>query len=182
MISSIILSLFSYIYFTQTTDKIQSLAIRELQTNSEIEAFSISNGLGNAIYAISLNLEVIATSPSMMDWNVSRIQILLNKALESTANLTDGYYLLDKDGKLVTFTGMDKKDNAKYVGTDLSFREYFKVPKQNGTNYISTVINSNDNIPRMYISVPIFSSPTSQDGNMSSSIKCKRIIQASLEP
>jgi signal transduction histidine kinase len=169
VISSIILSLFSYIYFTQTTDKIQSLAIRELQTNSEIEAFSISNGLGNAIYAISSNLELIATSASTMESNVSRIQILLDKALESTANLTDGYYLLDKDGKLVTFTGMDKKDNAKYVGTDLSFREYFKVPKQNGTNYISTVINSNDNIPRMYISVPIFSSPASQDGNMSSS-------------
>ena len=96
VISSIILSLFSYIYFTQTTDKIQSLAIRELQTNSEIEAFSISNGLGNAIYAISSNLELIATSPSTMDWNVSRIQILLDKALESTANLTDGYYLLER--------------------------------------------------------------------------------------
>lgn len=162
VVSSIILSLISYNYFTQTTDKIQSLAVRELQTNSEIEAFSISNGLGNAIYAISSNLELIASSPSTMDWNISRIQLLLDKGLESTSNLTDGYYLLDKEGKLVTFTGMDKKDNAKYVGTDLSSREYFKIPKQNGTNYISTVIISNDDIPRMYISVPIFSSSIPQ--------------------
>lgn len=165
VISSIGLSLFSYSYFTQTTDNIQYLAVRELQTNSEIEAFSISNGLGNAIYAIRSNLELIASSPSTTDWNLTRIQILLDKALESTSNLTDGYYLLDNDGKMVTFTGIDKKDNAKYIGTDLSSRDYFKGPKQNGTNYISTVILSNDNIPRMYVSVPIFSASTTRVNN-----------------
>lgn len=166
VVSSIILSLFSYNYFTETTDKIQSLAIRELQTNSEIEAFSISNGLGNAINAISSNLELIANSPSTTDCNISEIQILLNKGLESTANISDGYYLLDKKGKLVTFTGMDEKDNTRYIGTDLSSREYFMIPKQNGTIYISTVIISNDNIPSMYISVPIFSSFAPQVTNV----------------
>jgi signal transduction histidine kinase len=166
IVSSIVLSLFSYNYFTQTNDKIQSLAIRELQTNSEIEAFSLSNGLGNAINTIRSNLELIANSPSTTDWNISKIQILLNKGLESTASLTDGYYLLDKEGKIVTFTSIDEKDNSKYVGTDLSSREYFNIPKQNGTIYISTVIISNDNIPRLYISVPIFSSFAPQVTNV----------------
>ena len=119
ILSSIILSIFSYIYFTQLTTKIQSLAVRELETNSEIEAFSISNSLENALYTIGSNLELIATSPSMLDWNISRIQVLLEKGLDSTANITDGYYLLDKNGILVTFTGIDNKDNTKYRGTDL---------------------------------------------------------------
>ncbi len=162
ILSSIILSIFSYIYFNQSTSQIQSLAVRELETNSEIEAFSISNGLENALYTIGSNLELIATSPAMMDWNISRIQVLLEKGLDSTANITDGYYLLDKNGILVTFTGIDNKDNAKYRGTDSSSREYFKVPKENGSNYISTVLVSNDDIPRMYISVPVFSETLSQ--------------------
>jgi hypothetical protein len=65
--------------------------------------------------------------------------------------------LVDKDGSLATFTGIHDKNNSKYLGTDLSSREYFKVPKQIGSSYISTVIVSNDDISRMYISVPIFS-------------------------
>ena len=89
---------FLYNYFTQSSTKIQSLAVRELETNSEIEAFSISTGLESALYTISSNLELIAGSPSTMDWNISIIQVLLEKGLDSTSNITDGYYLLDKNG------------------------------------------------------------------------------------
>ena len=90
--SSIILAVFSYNYFTQTANQIQELAIKELQTNAEIEAYSISNSLSNAISAITSNLLLIANSPSTMEGNISKIQTLLNFGLESTSNLTDGYY------------------------------------------------------------------------------------------
>ena len=62
ILSSIILSIFSYIYFNQSTSQIQSLAVERLETNSEIEAFSISNGLENALYTIGSNLELIDLS------------------------------------------------------------------------------------------------------------------------
>ncbi|HKR72636.1 MAG TPA: hypothetical protein VJR94_00840, partial [Candidatus Nitrosocosmicus sp.] len=153
--SSIILAIFSYNYFTQTANQIQELAISDLQTNAEIEAYSISNSLSNAISAITSNLIIIANSPSTMEGNISTIQTLLDAGLESTSNLTDGYYYLDDSGRLKTFTGIEKEQNANYRDIDLSHREYFKVPKQNQSPYISTVIDSNDNVPRMYISYPI---------------------------
>ena len=153
--SSIILAIFSYNYFTQTANQIQELAIDDLQTNAEIEAYSISNSLSNAISAITSNLKLIANSPSTMEGNISKIQTLLNLGLESTSNLTDGYYYLDNNGKLKTFTGIEKEQNAKYRDMDLSHREYFQIPKQNEIPYISTVIDSNDNVPRMYVSFPI---------------------------
>jgi signal transduction histidine kinase len=153
--SSIILAILSYNYFTQTANQIQELAIDDLQTNAEIEAYSISNSLSNAISAITSNLKLIANSPSTMEGNISKIQTLLNLGLESTSNLTDGYYYLDNNGKLKTFTGIEKEQNAKYRDMDLSHREYFQIPKQNKIPYISTVIDSNDNVPRMYVSFPI---------------------------
>jgi signal transduction histidine kinase len=153
--SSIILAILSYNYFTQTANQIQELAIDDLQTNAEIEAYSISNSLSNAISAITSNLKLIANSPSTMEGNISEIQTLLNLGLESTSNLTDGYYYLDNNGKLKTFTGIEKEQNAKYRDIDLSHREYFQIPKQNEIPYISTVIDSNDNVPRTYISFPI---------------------------
>ncbi len=154
-VSSIILAIFSYNYFTQTADQIQELAIADLQINAEIEAYSISNSLSNAISAITSNLILIANSPSTMDGNISNIQTLLNIGLNSTRNLTDGYYFLDSSGRLKTFTGIEKDQNTKYRDIDLSYRQYFQIPKQNEIPYISTVIDSNDNVPRMYISFPI---------------------------
>jgi len=153
--SSIILAIFSYNYFTQTADQIQELAIKELQTNAEIEAYSISNSLTNAISAITSNLLLIANSPSTMEGNISKIQTLLNFGLESTSNLTDGYYYLDSTGRLKTFTGIEKGQNANYRDIDLSYREYFQIPKQSKIPYISKVIDPNDNVPRMFISFPI---------------------------
>jgi len=153
--SSIILAIFSYNYFTQTANQIQNLAINELQTNTEIEAYSISNSLSNAISAITSNLLIIANSPSTMEGNISKIQTLLNFGLESTSNLTDGYYYLDSTGRLKTFTGIEKGQNANYRDIDLSYREYFQIPKQSKIPYISKVIDPNDNVPRMFISFPI---------------------------
>jgi signal transduction histidine kinase len=153
--SSIILGILSFNYFTQTADQIQELAIADLQINAEIEAYSISNSLSNAISAITSNLKLIADSPSTMDGNISNIQTLLNIGLDSTRNLTDGYYFLDSSGRLKTFTGIEKDQNTKYRDIDLSHRQYFQIPKQSEIPYISTVIDSNDNVPRMYISFPI---------------------------
>ena len=195
--SSIILAILSYNYFTQTANQIQELAINDLQTNAEIEAYSISNSLSNAISVITSNLKLIANSPAVMDENISRIQILLNLGLESTRNLTDGYYFLDNNGRLVTFTGIEKEENADYKGVDLSHRNYFQIPKQNQTLYISTIIDSNDNMSRMYISFPILennqSGPletTVSEGSVDenalksnfNSTSFKGVIVASIEP
>ncbi|MDQ2685310.1 MAG: PDC sensor domain-containing protein, partial [Thermoproteota archaeon] len=155
LVSSIILAILSYNYFTQTANQIQDLAIDDLQTNSEIEAYSISNSLSNAISALTSNLILIANSPSVIEGNISRIQTLLNAGLDSTRNLTDGYYFLDSSGRLAAFTGIEREENANYKDIDLSHRDYFQIPKQNGTMYISTVIDSNDNIPRLFISFPV---------------------------
>ena len=155
LISSVILGIFSYNYFTQTANQIQELALDDLQTNSEIEVYSISNLLENSIYYVNANLERIVNSPSVTNWNITGIQRLLDLALNSTNYIADGYYLLDSKGTLVTFTGINKEQYASYKGINLGYRDYFQTPKNTGTIYISTVIESNDNIPRIYVALPI---------------------------
>jgi signal transduction histidine kinase len=165
LVSSILLGLLSYSHFTQTENQIQQLAIDDLQTNAEIEAYSISNSLANAISAITSNLELIANSPSTIDGNASAVQTMLEIGQESTRNLTDGYYFLDSEGKFTSFTGIEKEENARYRDIDLSYRDYFQIPKQNGTLYTSTVIDSNDNVSRLYISVPIITTVTGDEND-----------------
>ena len=155
VVSSVILGFLCYNYFTQTANQIQELALDDLQTNSEIEVYSISNILENSIYFVNSNLERIVNSPSITNWNITGIQRLLDLALNSTNYVADGYYLIDSNGTLVTFTGMNKEQYATYKGINLGHRDYFQIPKQNGTLYTSPVIESNDNVSRIYISSPI---------------------------
>ena len=155
LVSSVILGILSFNYFTQTANQIQELALDDLQTNSEIEVYSISNILQNSIYFVNSNLERIVNSPSITNWNITGIQRLLDLALNSTNYVADGYYLLDRNGTLVTFTGINKEQYAPFKGINLSHRDYFQIPKLNGTLYTSTVIESNDSVPRIYISFPI---------------------------
>ena len=155
VVSSVILGFLCYNYFTQTANQIQELALDDLQTNSEIEVYGISNILENSIYFVNSNLERIVNSPSITNWNITGIQRLLDLALNSTNYVADGYYLIDSNGTLVTFTGVNKEQYASYKGINLGHRDYFQIPKQNGTLYTSTVVESNDNVSRIYISYPI---------------------------
>lgn len=179
LVSSILLGLLSYNYFTQTAYQIQQLAIDDLQINSEIEAYSISNSLSNAISAITSNLVLIANSPSAAEGNISNIQTLLNVRLDSTHNLTDGYYFLDSNGSLETFTGIERVENANYRDIDLSHRDYFQIPKQNKTLYISTVIDSDDGVPRIYISFPVLEHNQSRLLDSTKSESVGEIVQSS---
>lgn len=155
VITSIILGIVSFNYFTLTANEVQELALNDLETNSEIEVYSISNMLSNSIFFVNSNVERIINSPSIINWNITGIDRLLTLSQNTTDQLTDGYYLLDKNGTLVTFTGKDQEQNSRYEGINLSHRDYFQIPKRNGELFISTVIDSNDSVPRVYISLPI---------------------------
>ena len=155
VITSIILGVVSHNYFTLTVNEVQELALSDLETNSEIEVYSISNKLSNSIFFINSNLERIVNSPSILNWNITGIERLLALSQNTTDQLTDGYYLLDRNGTLVTFTGKDQGQNSRYEGINLSHRDYFQIPKRDGELFINTVIDSNDSVPRVFISLPI---------------------------
>lgn len=108
VITSIILGVVSHNYFTLTVNEVQELVLSDLETNSEIEVYSISNKLSNSIFFINSNLERIVNSPSILNWNITGIERLLALSQNTTDQLTDGYYLLDRNGILVTFTGKDQ--------------------------------------------------------------------------
>ncbi len=65
-----------------------------------------------------------------------------------------------RDGKIVWISNMNQSTYQKYRGTDLSYRPYFTVPKDTHKAYYSSLIDSNDKVPRLYISYPIINSST----------------------
>ena len=160
----IILSAISYQYSTITANEISRIASMDVRSNAKIESHDLSQILVHSIDSVTNNLQALTNAPPFQ--NVSDVktgQVLLNAAQDSTKHLTDGYYWLDKDGRIITWSNIDPTTLKKYKGFNLSDRQFFTVPRDMQAPYYSSIFESPDKIPRLYISYPII------DTNMSSS-------------
>jgi signal transduction histidine kinase len=149
------LSVVSYQYSSFTAGEISKIASQDVTSNAKIQAYDLSRILVHGIDSITANLKILVNSPTIQNNRTDMAQILLDTAQNSTSKLTNAYYLLDKDGLLLTWSN---RNDTKYpMGTkmDLSYREYFVMPRDKHSAYYSSVVESFDNIPRLYISFPI---------------------------
>ena len=151
-----------YQYSNSISREIVNLAIDDIKSNAKIQSHAISHSLANSVSAIVSNLQVLANAPSIHNSSLSS-QTLFDAAQESTKALTEGYYWLDREGKVITYSQVQQFPD--YRGVDLSSRDYFKIPRDNNTPYFSSVINSTDKVQRVYISYPIIGNSVNGSNN-----------------
>jgi Cache domain len=166
--TAIVLGTVIGIYQNSLSNEILNQAASDIRSNAEIEVHAISKILEKSVDAITDNLEIIAEAPSIQNNDTSAFN-LINLGQDISANLTDFYMWLDANGNIVWISNLNESAYQIYKGTDLSYREYFSVPKETADAYYSSAIDSNDNISRLYISYPVFDD--NRTGNTSSSRK-----------
>ena len=147
------------------SDKIIDIASQEVRSNALIQAYDLSKILENRLQSTTTLLRTLADAPAIQNNEFQRAQAVINSRQNYTNELTDFYMWLDKDGKIVWISYMNSTAYQKYKGFDLSYRPYFNVPKNTDTAYYSSVIESNDRVPRLYISYPILSKQGSEYNN-----------------
>jgi signal transduction histidine kinase len=158
-----------YQYSNSISGEITNLAIDDIRSNAKIQSHVISSSLVNSVSAIISNIRVLASAPSIQNGSMNS-QTLFDAAQESTKGLTEGYYWIDKEGKVTTYSHVQQFPD--YRGVDLSSRDYFKIPRDKNTPYFSSVLNSTDKVQRVYISYPIIANSVdgSSNGDNSGSI------------
>ena len=149
------ISIFSYQYSVLTSNKIVDIASGEVRSNTRIEAHDISQILTNKLQTVGALLQTLADSPAIHNNEYKRADTVINTRQHSSSDFTDFYMWLNKDGKINWISNINASAYQKYKGADLSYRPYFTVPKQTHTVYYSSLIESNDKIPRLYISYPV---------------------------
>jgi signal transduction histidine kinase len=160
----VFLSLLSYQYSSFTAVEIAKIASQDVTSNARIQAYDLSRILVHGIDSITTNLRILIQSPTIQNNETEMAQILINTAQNSTSGLTNAYYWLDKYARIITWSN---RNNTIYpMGTklDLISREYFVMPKDKHSPYYSSVLESADKIPRLYISFPILDNQK-KDGN-----------------
>jgi signal transduction histidine kinase len=150
-----LLSISSYQYYTSTSARIADIASHEIRINAQIQVHDISQILANRVESITALLQTLADSPAIHNNEYKRAYTVINSRQQYSDQVTDFYMWLDKNGKLNWVSDINQTAYQKYKGTDLSYRPYFTIPRGTNTAYYSTLIESNDKVPRLYISYPV---------------------------
>jgi signal transduction histidine kinase len=152
---ALVLSIFAYQYSTFTSNKIVDIASQKVNSDARIEVHDISQILANKLQNVGVLLRTLSDSPAIHNNEYKRADTVINSRQESSSDLTDFYMWLDKNGKINWISNINETTYQKYKGTDLSYRPYFTIPKYTHRVYYSSLIQSNDKIPRLYISYPV---------------------------
>jgi signal transduction histidine kinase len=177
--TAIVLGIAFSVYQNSLSNEILNQAATDIRSNAEIEAHAISEILEKSVDAITDNLELISEAPSIRNNSTSAFN-LIDLGQDISSNLTDFYMWLDDEGKIVWISNLSDSDYQRYKGTDLSYREYYSVPKETGEAYYSSVIDSNDNISRLYISYPTFDYSNSFNASSSRNVQFDGIVTAGM--
>jgi signal transduction histidine kinase len=156
------LSLLSYQYSILTSEKIATAATEDLKENARVQAYDTSKSLENRLESVRDNLEILANAPLIQLGEYSQARVLINTAENTTEGFTDSYFWIDEMGKL-QWAGsfVDQQVYDQYYGTDRSDRPYFTEPRDTHQPYFSTLRDSVDGVPRIYVAYPLIANKDS---------------------
>ena len=179
---AVLLSILSYQYAVSNSNRIIQIASEDIRSNARIETSDLSRSLTNVLDSVTSNLYILAKAPTIQSNEFQRAQVLMNIADDSASRLVDFYMWLDQNGKIIWISNINQTNYQKYKGFDLSYRSYFSIPKQTHAAYYSTTIESNDKIPRLYLSYPIIlTNPIGKENTTASNEKMfKGVIVAGI--
>jgi signal transduction histidine kinase len=159
------LSIASYQHSAFTSAEIRKISAQAVRSNAEVQAHDIAKNLNNNIQAVSSNLALLSSIPAIQNQDLESSKELFSNAQETTSNITSSYFWLDKYGKLIWANAFENQTiYEQYAGGDRSFRPYFSEPQDTLRPYFSSLIESVDEVPRLYIAHPIILD-TGQDAN-----------------
>ncbi|MGH9996162.1 MAG: sensor histidine kinase, partial [Nitrososphaeraceae archaeon] len=159
------LSVISFRYSAYTADEIARIASVDVRSNARIEAHDLSQILLHTLESVTSNLRSLANSQPVQDGHIDGGLTLLDNTQSSTSELTEGYYWLDIDGKLVAWSTQNTSELQGYQGFNLSDREFYRIPQTTLIPYYSNAIESSDMLPRLYISYPILATKSDNINN-----------------
>jgi len=176
-------SLVSYQYSVSTSDRIAAGATLDMKSNANTQAFDISKSLENRIDGVRGNLQILANSARLQNGEYEGVGDLIGAAEAASKGFTDSYFVVDASGKLRwagAFTNADVYQ--QYHGADRSDRPYFIEPRDSQQPYLTTLRDSVDGVPRIYLGVPILkaSTATAPDGGQPSSRTFMGVVVASI--
>jgi signal transduction histidine kinase len=173
-----ILFIISYQYSTYNANEILKIASDDVRSNAKIQSHYLSTIVEQELDKVTAILKTLSGAPAIHNAEIQRARDIINLRQETTSNITDGYFWLDKDGKLVWSSKFANNEflYEQFKDTNLADQLYFTVPRTTEATYYSSVIESSEGVTKIYISMPIIG----EDANNATTTVFKGVIVAGI--
>lgn len=148
------LSILSYQYSSFTANEIANISSQDVRSNAKIEVYQLSRILVRSMESISNNLQGLSNSITLLDVEKDNVQKLFNSSQASTGDLTNGYYMFDMNGEVISGTS-NMSITTNYNGIKPNSSDIFLSPKTRNAPYYSSIIDVNNQFPQLFISYPV---------------------------
>jgi signal transduction histidine kinase len=152
-----ILSIISYQYSTYNANEILKIASDDVRSNAKIQSHYLSTIVEQELDKVTAILKTLSGAPAIHNAEIQRARDIINLRQETTSDITDGYFWLDKDGKLVWSSKFANNQSLyeQFNQSNLGDQLYFTIPRTTEATYYSSVIESSEGVTKIYISMPI---------------------------
>jgi signal transduction histidine kinase len=174
------LALFSYLYTSSTADSIANVAAQDARSNADIQAHDLASIMVNKMESVRSNLQILSNATAVQNQDVRTATPLFTSAKLSTIDFVSSYFWVGADGRLLWADAFTNKTiEQKYNGDDRSYRPYYSSPKDTLEPYYSTIIESVDGVPRLYVAYPILR-PSEAAATPASGMTFKGVVVAAV--
>ena len=98
VVAAIIFSVLTYQYYMRNSTEVQNIAIEHIQNTTLVKVSDLTHLLRNKMDLITVNLDLLSSSPEFIDQRIEVGKIMLNAAQKTTANVVDFYNWVDSNG------------------------------------------------------------------------------------
>jgi len=164
-IISVGLAILSYQYSTLTASEIADIAAQDVKSNANIEVYELARILVRSIESISINLRTLSNSFLLLDSGNPGSSNLIDTAQTGTKGLTEAYYWIDREGKLLASSNHNDTGSNR-IGSNLGDKEYFRIPKMTHKPFFGSAIEAKNKFSHLYISFPIINQSSDSRDNL----------------
>jgi signal transduction histidine kinase len=98
VVAAIIFSVLTYQYYMRNSTEVQNIAVEHIQNTTLVKVSDLTHLLRNKLDLITVNLDLLSSSPEFIDQRIEVGKIMLNAAQKTTANVVDFYNWVDSNG------------------------------------------------------------------------------------
>jgi signal transduction histidine kinase len=98
VVAAIIFSVLTYQYYMRNSTEVQNIAVEHIQNTTLVKVSDLTHLLRNKLDLITVNLDLLSSSPEFIDQRIEVGKIMLNAAQKTTANVADFYNWVDSNG------------------------------------------------------------------------------------
>ena len=130
-------SIISYQFSTHNANEILNIASDDIRSNANIQSHDLSTIVEQELDKVTAILKTLASAPAIHNSEIQRGRDIINLRQETTSDITDGYFWLDKDGKLVWSSRFANNESLyeQFKDTNLGDELYFTIPRTTETTY-----------------------------------------------